>query len=133
LKRFGRDDRIEDHLEEVLKQGLSLGAYDGGRLIGIAIAENREWNNSLWVWDFHIDGEYQGRGIGTKLMNAVVKQAQEGEFRVVVCETQNTNMPAIRFYRKLGFEIDGVDLTYYPEKEIRAGEVAIFMKRRLGK
>jgi ribosomal protein S18 acetylase RimI-like enzyme len=64
-------------------------------------------------------------------MNAMLEQAREKEFRVVVCETQNTNVPAIRFYRKLGFEIDGIDLTYYPEEEIKVGEVAIFMKHHL--
>ena len=133
LKRFGRDDQLEEHLEEVLKQGLSLGAYDGGQLIGIAIAEKREWNNSLWVWDFHIDAEYQGKGIGTKLMKALIKLATQAGFWVMVCETQNTNVPAIRFYRKLGFEIEGVDLNYYTEKELRLGEVAMFLKLRLGK
>jgi len=133
LKRFGQDEQLEEHLEEVLKQGLSLGIYDGGNLIGIAITERREWNNSLWVWDFHIDAEYQGKGIGTKLMKALIKLATEKGFRMMVCETQNTNVPAIRFYRKLGFEIEGVDLDYYTDKELNLGEVAIFMKLRLGK
>jgi ribosomal protein S18 acetylase RimI-like enzyme len=131
MKRFGIDDDLEDHLEGVIKQGLSLGAFDGGAMIGIAIAERREWNNSLWVWDFHVDAEYQGKGVGTRLMKVLIRQARDENFRVVVCETQNTNMPAIRFYRKLGFEIDGIDLTYYPEKEIKEGEVAVFMKRHL--
>ncbi|MGD8456395.1 MAG: GNAT family N-acetyltransferase [Anaerolineales bacterium] len=133
VKRFGQDDDLEDYLEGAVKQGLSLGAFDGKRLVGIAISEEREWNNSLWVWDFHIDAEYQRKGVGTKLMDAVIDQAKEKDFRVVVCETQNTNVPAIRFYRKLGFVVDGIDLTYYPEKEIAAGEVAIFMKRHLNR
>ena len=131
LKRCGRDDRLEENLEEVLKQGLSLGAYEGSRLIGIAIAERREWNKSLWVWDFHIDAEYQGKGIGTKLINTLAKQAKEAGLRVMVCETQNTNVPAIQFYRKVGFEIEGVDLSYYTNKDLAEGEVAIFMKRKI--
>jgi GNAT superfamily N-acetyltransferase len=133
LKRFGQDEQLEEHLKEVLKQGLSLGAYDGGDLIAIAIAERREWNNSLWVWDFHIDDEYQGQGIGTKLMKALINLATENGFRIMVCETQNTNVPAIRFYGKLGFEIYGVDLDYYTDKELDLGEVAVFMKLRLEK
>jgi ribosomal protein S18 acetylase RimI-like enzyme len=131
VKRFGWDDDLEDYLEGVLKEGLSLGAFDRKRLVGIAIAERREWNNSLWVWDFHIDAKYQGQGLGTRLMSAVITKAENEGFRVIVCETQNTNVPAIRFYRKLGFEVDGIDLTHYPEKEIRMGEVAVFMKRHL--
>ena len=133
LKRFGRDDNLEEQMEEVLKQGLSLGAYDGSKLIGIAIAERREWNKSLWVWELHIDADYQGKGIGTKLMNALTRKATKAELRVMVCETQNTNVPAIQFYRKLGFEIDGIDLSYYTNNDVEEGEVAIFMKKKLGK
>jgi ribosomal protein S18 acetylase RimI-like enzyme len=36
-------------------------------------------------------------------------------------------VPAIEFYRKVGFEIEGIDLSYYDMTE----EVAVFMKREL--
>lgn len=132
LKRFGRDDRLEELMEAVLKHGLSLGAYEGSKLIGIAIAERRDWNRSLWVWEFHIDADYQDKGIGTKLMKALTKKAIKEELRVMVCETQNTNVPAIQFYRKMGFEIDGIDLSYYTNKDVEEGEVALLMKRKIG-
>lgn len=131
VKKFGIDDDLEDDLEKVVKQGRCLGAYDGSNLIGIAITEKREWNNSLWVWDFHIDKAHQGQGVGSQLMHAVLKLARQEKIRVVVCETQNTNVPAINFYRKMGFVIDGIDLSYYPEKETQEGEVAVFMKHHL--
>jgi ribosomal protein S18 acetylase RimI-like enzyme len=131
VKRFGKDEELENHYNEVLNQGLSLGAYDGSELIGIAIAEKRDWNRSMWVWDFHMDADYRGKGIGTKLMNTLAKNAKEAGLRVMVCETQNTNVPAINFYRKVGFEIDGLDLSYYTNKDVEEGEVAIFMKRKL--
>jgi ribosomal protein S18 acetylase RimI-like enzyme len=46
-------------------------------------------------------------------------------------ETQNTNLPAIRFYRAVGFEIEAVDLSYYTNHDTLDGEVAIFMKRKV--
>jgi ribosomal protein S18 acetylase RimI-like enzyme len=49
----------------------------------------------------------------------------------MVCETQNTNVPAITFYRRVGYEIDGVDLSYYTNRDMTDFEVAIFMKRKL--
>jgi ribosomal protein S18 acetylase RimI-like enzyme len=48
-----------------------------------------------------------------------------------VCETQDTNQPAIAFYRAVGFEIEAVDLSYYTNHDLAGGEVAIFMKRKL--
>ena len=47
--------------------------------------------------------------------------------RVIVCETQNTNVPAIRFYQRMGFTLDGIDLSFYETID----EVAFFMKRKV--
>jgi len=58
-------------------------------------------------------------------------KARVAGFRVLVLETQNTNVPAIRFYRKAGFEVEGIDLSYYSNTDITDGEIAIFMKRKI--
>jgi ribosomal protein S18 acetylase RimI-like enzyme len=50
---------------------------------------------------------------------------------VIVCETQNTNVPAIRFYRALGFTVDGIDVSLYTNDDLARGEVALFLKKRL--
>lgn len=34
-------------------------------------------------------------------------------------------------FRRIGFEIDGIDLTYYSIDDFPDGEVAIFMKKRI--
>ncbi len=132
VKRFELDAELRERYPRVLAQGLSLGAYEDGKLVGIALAEHQAWSNALWVWEFHIAASHRGRGSGSKLMDSVIRQAQERDMRVVVCETQNTNMPAIRFYRRMGFEIEGIDLSYYTNNDVEEGEVAIFMKRKLG-
>jgi len=31
----------------------------------------------------------------------------------------------------MGFELDGINLSYYSNDDVAAGEVAIFMKRKL--
>lgn len=113
-----------------LEQGFSLGAFEGDRLIGLAIAEPQRWNNTLWVWEFGIDPDYRRQGVGQRLMQALAEKAQSAEMRAVVCETQSTNAPAIHFYRAMGFEVEGIDLSYYTNEDIH-GEVAIFMKLKL--
>ncbi|MBF8282898.1 MAG: putative GCN5-related N-acetyltransferase, partial [Anaerolineales bacterium] len=115
----------------VLKEGLSFGAYEGHQLVGIALAEPRRWNQSLWVWEFHIAESFRGQGIGRKLMDTLAGKGQAVGLRTIVCETQNTNVPAIEFYRKVGFTMEGIDLSYYTNDDMLNGEVAIFMKRRL--
>jgi ribosomal protein S18 acetylase RimI-like enzyme len=112
----------------VTEQGLSLGAYEDDLLIGVGIAEQRDWNRSLWVWEFHVHEDYRGRGIGRQLMDALADTARHAGLHTLVCETQNTNVPAIRFYRRVGFELDGIDTSLYPPE---IDEVAFFMKRQV--
>lgn len=117
--------------EKIIQEGLSAGAYDDERLIGIAIAEKQAWNRTLWIWEFHIDTGYRGRGIGRQLMEHMASIGRSTGCRVILCETQSTNVPAIQFYRKVGFEVGGIDLSYYTNKDASEFEVAIFMKRYL--
>ena len=131
VKRWEPKTEMESHYQDFLDQGLSLGLYKGLDLVGVALAEKREWNRTLWVWEFHIDPEFQGQGHGRRLMEALADLGKQAGCRVMVCETQNTNVPAIQFYRKMGFEIGAVDLSYYTNKDAAEFEVAIFMKRYL--
>lgn len=131
VKHWPSDDAGLERYKQFVQQRLSLGAYDGSRLVGIAIAERRDWNRSLWVWEFGVAETHRRMGIGRRLMEAVTDKAKEAGLRIIVCETQNTNVPAIQFYRKVGFEIEGVDLSYYSNSDITEGEIAIFMKKKL--
>ncbi len=74
---------------------------------------------------------FRGQGIGKNLMEQAVSLARSAGLRIVVCETQNTNVPAILAYRALGFRVEGVDISYYTNQDYPDGEVALFMKRRL--
>lgn len=131
IKKWEANPELEAHYQEVLQEGLSLGLYSLDKLIGISIAERRAKNRSLWVWKFHIDSAFQGQGHGRRLMNALAELGTKASCRCVVSETQNTNAPAIHFYRRVGFQIDAVDLSYYTNQDQTDFEVAIFMKRKL--
>lgn len=116
---------------EIIMQELSLGAYDNEKLIGVLIVEKREWNNSLWVADIAIAQEYRRKGIGSLLMDNLFKLARVKQVRIIGLETQSTNLPAILFYRRNGFELDGVDLSLYTNNDIENKEVALYMKKKI--
>ena len=129
VKRWG-----SDHIEQYsacFRHDLSLGAYVGDRLVGLGLAEPRWWNRTLWIWQFGVLESYWRQGIGLRLMDLLAEKALAANLRVMVAETQNTNVPAIRFYRAAGFAVDAVDLSYYSNHDLSDGEVAIFMKRKL--
>jgi ribosomal protein S18 acetylase RimI-like enzyme len=132
VKRWEQSDEEEQaRYQQFVAEGYSLGAYEGEDLVGFALNEPRRWNNTLWVWEFHVAESHRRRGTGRILMEAVVEKARQAGFRVVGLETQSTNIPAISFYRAVGFEIDALDLSLYTNTDAINGEVAIFMKRKL--
>jgi ribosomal protein S18 acetylase RimI-like enzyme len=118
-----------DRLAAIVAEGLSVGAFAGERLVGVAIASAEAWNRSLRVWEFHVAESFRGRGIGRQLMAKVVATAVSQNLRVIVCETQSSNVPAIRAYRKLGFVLDAIDLSFYSNEDMEKESVAVFMKR----
>lgn len=132
VKQWEHSDEEEfRRYQEYAARGYSLGAYDGDQLVGYALTEPRRWNRTLWVWEFNVSEAYQRRGIGRLLMDALTEKASQAGFRCIGLETQSTNIPVISFYRAVGFEIDGLDLSFYTNTDDRDGEVAIFMKKKL--
>ena len=131
IKKFEYDNDIIHQYEGILNDGFSFGAYDGNLLVGLVIGEPHEWDHSVWVWEFHVIETYRNRNIGKQLMESVAEKAKGAGFRTIVCETQNTNVMAIKIYRKLGFRLEGIDISYYSNNDYPYGEIAVFMKRRL--
>lgn len=125
------DDETVDRYRQALALGYSFGALDGELLVGIVLAEVHAWNQSVWVWEFHVAASYRGLGIGRRLIEALAKKAHAAGLRTIVCETQNSNVPAIQVYRQLGFRLEGVDISYYSNHDYPDGEIAVFMKRRV--
>lgn len=131
VKRYPLDAETLQYYQELAAAGHAFGAFDGEACVGIALSEPQHWNRSLMVCEFHIAPDFQRRGTGRALMAAVEEHARAEGMRCIVCETQNTNMPAIRFYRALGFSVDGIDVSLYTNDDIARGEVAVYMKKHV--
>ncbi|GJM41137.1 MAG: hypothetical protein DHS20C20_14190 [Ardenticatenaceae bacterium] len=125
------DEEELARIAEIVAASLSLGAFVAGELVGVALASAESWNRSLRVWEFHVAEPWRGQGIGRRLMDRLVETAVQQNLRIIVCETQSCNVPAIRAYRKLGFVLDGIDLSFYSNEDVQTDNVAIFMKRYL--
>ncbi|MBK9125627.1 MAG: GNAT family N-acetyltransferase [Chloroflexi bacterium] len=129
VKRFDLEDR--DYYDAIVRDGHSFGAYDGDVLAGIGLADVHLWNRTFWIHELHVVPAHRGRGIGRALIEALAQRATTVECRTMIVETQNTNVPAIRFYRRVGFRIEAVDVSLYTNNDLTDGEVAVYMKRQL--
>jgi ribosomal protein S18 acetylase RimI-like enzyme len=125
------DEETLGRYNRILDGGYSFGAYDGALLVGLLIAEAQGWNRSLVVSEFHVAETHRAAGIGRRLMERAAEAAGRAGLRIIVCETQNTNATSIAVYRRLGFRMEGVDISLYRNTDYPDGEMAVFMKRRL--
>ncbi|WP_379138835.1 GNAT family N-acetyltransferase [Paenibacillus sp. sgz500958] len=131
IKLYPEEPEDLERYDRILPLGFSLGGYLNNQLIAAAIGEPVYWNNTLLIWTFQVAEKHRRMNVGTTLMQRVLELARVKGFRAVVVETQNTNEPAIDFYKKCGFEIDGIDLSYYTNNDMDEGEIAFFMKKKI--
>ena len=89
-----------DILEEAYANSLCvLGAYDSDRLVGIIRAVG-DGQTIVLVQDIIVLPEYQRKGIGTKLLKAVVEKYKDVyQIELLTDNTEKTKT----FYRSVGF------------------------------
>lgn len=102
-----------------------------GRLVGMVALKHEMWNRRAVIWHLYIDPSTRGQGIGRILMEQAIEVAQRWSARCLWLETQNINVGAIQFYRRLGFHWCGLDTTLYDPEGEAAGEIALFFARPL--
>ena len=65
------------------------------------------------------------------LLARALEFARAAGVRCLGLETQTTNVPAIRFYRRMGFRLCGIHTALYDPARVAAQEIAVFFTRSL--
>ena len=107
---FGREQ-----LEKELKNDgiLYLQMRSGSTSVGYiklerqASPEGYVLENSLALHRIYVRKEYQGRRLGTKLLEAAIAIGHTEGFKTIWLGVWNANKGAIRLYEKFGFQIFG--------------------------
>lgn len=102
-----------------------------GNIAGFASVKFEEWNRRAVLTGIFVAPESKGNGVGRTLLEAVTDFAKTTEARCLFAETQNVNYPAIRFYRKMGFELCGFDTSLYNPANVSPGETAFYFYKHL--
>jgi ribosomal protein S18 acetylase RimI-like enzyme len=101
--------------------GALLVAEDAGRPVGI-VHLRRLGDQEGWLEGLRVDPSFQRRGIGDRLVAAVVDAARERGAWFVRLFTSSDNVPAQRLFGRLGFEQVAQFVTY--EAEAVGGAIA---------
>jgi ribosomal protein S18 acetylase RimI-like enzyme len=107
---------------DISKWGI-LMARDGGAAVGgavvawatpgITMLEGRD--DLAVLWDIRVKPERRRQGVGEQLMTAAATWARQRQCRKLKIETQNTNVPACRFYAACGCRLGAVHPGAYAE------------------
>jgi GNAT superfamily N-acetyltransferase len=82
------------------------GAVIAWRTPGVHLLEGRD--DLAVLWDLRVDPIWRGCGVGSALFARAGAWARAKGCRRLKIETQNVNVPACRFYAKLGCELAGI-------------------------
>jgi GNAT superfamily N-acetyltransferase len=67
------------------------------------------------LWDIRVVPGQRGTGVGSALFQAAEDWAATRGCKFLTIETQNVNVAACRFYRKMGCTLGAIDRFAYPE------------------
>jgi len=109
--------------------GFSYAAVCGTTVQGIVICEPQYWNNTLFIRHLMVAKDFRLTGIGSKLVEECLHRAQMEGFRAITLEVTSKNGAAIDFYKKMRFNIVGLNAGLYSNSDLLKEDVGIFMNR----
>jgi ribosomal protein S18 acetylase RimI-like enzyme len=97
------EDRVRDWLDTLLEQdGFDVVAWHGDEVAGHAtLVPDDESTYELAIF---VHQSFQGAGIGTKVIEALLGHAQAEGAEFVWLSVERWNRPAVALYEKVGFE-----------------------------
>jgi ribosomal protein S18 acetylase RimI-like enzyme len=86
---------------------LCLVAEAGGKVLGFALGTTVTKHNSPWKYGYlvwvGVRNDIQQGGVGSGLFKEIRHRMMEQGVRMMIVDTSADNLPAIRFFEKLGF------------------------------
>jgi len=90
------------------KKSLYFWAVSDGKIVG-SVSVNHGYERSWHVGKIGlmVDRDFRRDGIGTKLLEFILKEAQDFEIKMSTLEVFKENFPAIKLYKKFDFRVYG--------------------------
>ncbi len=110
----------------------ALIAIVDDRIAGFLAAGYKVWNRRLTIWHLYVDGPRRKQGIARLLLDRAEHYGIAKGALNMWLETSSLNVAGVRAYRRLGFELCGLDATLY-DGTPASGETALFFARPIPK
>lgn len=125
------DPSIES-VNECIDRGDCYIAHKDNELVGAYILIKTR-PSTLELVNIAVCEEYQGHGIGKKLLHSAIDIAKKSNSKTLEVGTGNSSISQLAFYQRCGFRIVGIDRDFfkkhYKEKIVENGIECIDMIR----
>lgn len=118
--------KMEKYMEAPGSYQLFAKNKDTNEIAGYIAAGESNRPGFLFIYEVFIDPKFQGKGIGTELVNKIIEYAKKKNLNGIITETEFENIPAQNLYKKVGFAkihnpewMEGItyQLTFAPHKK----------------
>ncbi len=114
-------------VEMIERGGLQVYELEGEVISALVVSRfQHRLKHLAYIGAFGIKRPHQGRGIGTKIMQALIRDLQADGVRRIELRVEADNQRAISFYKKLGFKAEGT-LRKYMKREQDAEYVDVHL------
>lgn len=114
-------DPSKELIDDYLDRGICYLAFIGEELVGEFVLIHTH-PRTLEIVNIAVKEDYQGRGIGKRLLQHAIDAAEKKKAHAIEIGTGNSSMQQLRLYQKTGFRIVGIDHDFF----IRNYEEEIF-------
>ena len=97
--------------EDCLSSSTVFGAYHENRIIGLATLTQEngvKFSHKASLSSVFIEPEFQQKGVASNLLSAVIEHSKKYVEQILLTVADD-NKPAIRLYKKFGFETYGIE------------------------
>ena len=107
------EERSENYFDSIFGKDTVLIALDGNTIVGFIQFGEAHYDsiiplkNDIELNKIFINSSYQGKGVGTQLMNSMLSHSRLKDTVNIYLDVYPENMKAIGLYNKYGFQIIG--------------------------
>jgi len=122
------DGEYPDKLfEDWWEKAEAFGIVENGKLLAAIEINPEEWSNRLLITELFVDEKIRGQGYGKHLIDLAKEITVKRGYRVLMLETQSSNVNAVDFYLHQGFILIGFDSCCYTNDDLKRKEVRFNM------
>lgn len=125
---------FDPYLSQPDSENFLFGAFDGKKCVGICgfvRQERRRCRHHGSIISMYVNADYSGRGVGRKLIDAVIEAAfsQPGLEQIELGVMAN-NISALTLYRKVGFKECGRLKNYFKTEKGYQSQIIMLCKKQ---